>query len=65
MSSNRSIGGKRLRKIRLFSVAARGYSGPQLKGAPKFSKYENFDWSDRARGREVYDYYGVTPLSGS
>lgn len=52
-----------------FNPALDGYevniSEQQLKGAPKFSKYDNFDWSDRARGREVYDYYGVTPLSGS
>jgi hypothetical protein len=50
-----------------FNPALDGYevniSDQQLKGAPKFAKYENWDWSDR--GREVYDYYGVTPLSGS
>jgi hypothetical protein len=52
-----------------FNPALNGYevniSEQQLEGAPKFSKYENWDWSDRTRGREVYDYYGVTPLSGS
>jgi hypothetical protein len=52
-----------------FNPALDGYevniSERQLEGAPKFSKYENWDWSDRTRGREVYDYYGVTPLSGS
>ena len=37
----------------------------QLKGAPKFSKYENWDWSDRARNDKVYDYYGVAPFWGS
>jgi hypothetical protein len=31
----------------------------QLKNAPKYSG-ENWDWEDRARGRKVYDYYGVT-----
>ena len=31
----------------------------QLKGAPKYSKHETWDWSDRARGQKVYDYYGV------
>jgi hypothetical protein len=30
----------------------------QLKGAPKYSKHESWDWSDRARG---HDYYGATP----
>ena len=33
----------------------------QLKGAPKYSKHESWDWSDAARGRKVYDYYGVAP----
>jgi hypothetical protein len=37
----------------------------QLKGAPKFSQHENWDWSDRAREQEVADYYGVTPFWGS
>ena len=33
----------------------------QLKGAPKYSKHESWDWSDRARDQKVYDYYGVGP----
>ena len=33
----------------------------QLKGAPKYGKHESWDWSDRARDRKVYDYYGVSP----
>lgn len=37
----------------------------QLKGAPKYSKHESWDWSDRARDRRVSDYYGVTPFWGS
>ena len=37
----------------------------QLKGAPKYSKHENWDWSDRAHGQKVYDYYGVAPFWGS
>jgi hypothetical protein len=37
----------------------------QLKGAPKFSKYENWDWSDPDRSRKVADYFGLTPLWGS
>ena len=31
----------------------------QLKGAPKYSKHESWDWSDRARDKQVDDYYGV------
>src|SRR6266581_5033540 len=30
----------------------------QLKGAPKYSKHQSWDWTDAARGRKVYDYYG-------
>ena len=33
----------------------------QLKGAPKYSRNTDWDWSDRARDRTVYDYYR-TPL---
>jgi PRC-barrel domain len=40
-------------------------SEQQLKGAPRYSKHESWDWSDRARGREVSDYYGVAPFWGS
>jgi hypothetical protein len=29
----------------------------QLKKAPKFNKNTDWNWSDRARDREVYDYY--------
>ena len=39
-------------------------SEEQLKGAPKYGQHESWDWSDRARGQKVYDYYGVTPYSG-
>ena len=37
----------------------------QLKGAPKYSKHESWDWSDRTRNEKVYDYYGVAPFWGS
>jgi hypothetical protein len=37
----------------------------QLKGAPKYSKNETWDWSDRACDRKVYTYYDVTPFWGS
>ena len=30
----------------------------QLKGAPKYSG-TSWDWDDRTRGRQVYDYYGA------
>ena len=40
-------------------------SEQQLKGAPKYSKHETWDWSDRARNRKVYAYYDVTPFWGS
>ena len=39
-------------------------SEQQLKGAPKYSKHESWDWGDRTRGQKVYDYYGVTPYWG-
>src|SRR4029453_2590372 len=39
-------------------------SEQQLKGAPKYAKHESWDWSDRARGKKVYDYYRVAPHMG-
>jgi hypothetical protein len=33
----------------------------QLKGAPKFNRSTDWDWSDRSRDRTVHDYY-KTPL---
>jgi hypothetical protein len=33
----------------------------QLKGAPKFNRNTDWDWSNRARDQEVYDYYR-TPM---
>jgi PRC-barrel domain len=33
----------------------------QLKGAPKFNRSTDWNWSDRSRDRTVYDYY-QTPL---
>ncbi len=38
-----------------------GVTEDQLKGAPKYSNSTDWDWSVRARDREVYDYY-KTPL---
>jgi PRC-barrel domain protein len=31
----------------------------KLKGAPKYSKSQTWDWEDRTRGRQVYDYYDM------
>ena len=33
----------------------------QIKGAPKYDRSTGWDWSNRARDREVYEYYR-TPL---
>ena len=31
----------------------------QLKNAPKYSRHENWDWSDRSRMENVSHYYGL------
>jgi len=31
----------------------------QLKGAPKFNRNTDWDWSDRSRDRTINDYYGT------
>ena len=33
----------------------------QLKGAPKYSKHESWDWTSRERGQTLHDYYNATP----
>jgi hypothetical protein len=33
----------------------------QLKGAPKYSRHETWDWTSRERGQALHDYYNVTP----
>ena len=38
-----------------------GITEDQLKEAPKFDRNRDWDWSDRANDRRVYDYYG-TPI---
>jgi hypothetical protein len=38
-----------------------GVTEDQLKGAPKYNQHKEWDWSDRANDRRVYDYYN-TPL---
>jgi len=37
----------------------------QLKGAPKYSRHESWDWASRERGKAIHDYYNVTPYWGS
>jgi hypothetical protein len=34
-----------------------GVTENQLKGAPKFSQSTDWNWGDRARDQEIYDYY--------
>lgn len=38
-----------------------GVTEDQLKGAPKYGKSQEWDWTNRENDRRVYDYYG-TPL---
>jgi hypothetical protein len=33
----------------------------QLKGAPKFNRKTDWDWTDRSRDRTINDYYGLPP----
>jgi len=34
----------------------------KLKGAPKYSKQQSWDWSNRKNDQLVYDYYGAAPF---
>ena len=34
-----------------------GVTEDQLKGAPKYNRNTEWDWSDRSRDKAVYDYY--------
>ena len=36
----------------------------QLKGAPKYSQSESWDWGDRSRHQKLHDYYRVPPYWG-
>jgi hypothetical protein len=38
-------------------------SEEQLRGAPKYGRNDNWDWTDAERGRRIYDYYHV-PFPG-
>ena len=35
----------------------------QLKGAPKYSSHESWDWADRARAARVDAFYGLASLT--
>jgi len=36
-------------------------SDQQLKGAPKYANDNDWDWEDRKRAQQVFDYYRVPP----
>ena len=38
-----------------------GITETQLKGAPKYSNDNDWNWEDRKRAQQVYDYYRVPP----
>lgn len=33
----------------------------QLKGAPRFNRNSDWDWTNRSRDRTIHDYYGAPP----
>jgi len=39
-------------------------SEEHLRGAPKFTAFEQWDWSDLKRGRRVHDYWRALPYWG-
>jgi hypothetical protein len=36
-----------------------GMTQERLQGAPKFGRYENWDWSNRSNNERVYGYYNA------
>ena len=46
-----------------YDTGLEGYSvnmtEDQLKGAPRFNRNTDWDWSDRSRDRTINDYYGT------
>ena len=34
-----------------------GLTADRLRGAPRYNRANDWDWNDRARDRQVYDYY--------
>ena len=55
----------KMRQQKITTVMLGGYrvgiTEDQLNNAPRFNRSTDWDWSDRARDRTVYDYY-KTPL---
>ena len=51
-----------------YNPSSEGYevnvSEQQLKGAPKYSKHENWDWTDRSRAQNVSATTGSAPIGG-
>jgi PRC-barrel domain len=51
-----------------YDISLAGYrtdiTEQQLRGAPAFSRDRDFDWNDRAREKELHDYYGASPYWG-
>jgi hypothetical protein len=45
-----------------YNTALEGYrvsmTDDQLRGAPRFNRNADWDWSDRSRDRTIHDYYG-------
>jgi hypothetical protein len=39
-------------------------SDDQLRAAPHYTDDDSFDWNRQRSGRDIYDYYGVTPYWG-
>jgi hypothetical protein len=62
-SQSLSLVCKKLTPLVKYDTSLGGYrtniTEEQLKGAPKFSG-TSWDWEDRERGRQVYDYYGAS-----
>jgi hypothetical protein len=48
-----------------YDVALAGYrvgvTEDQLKGAPRYNRDTDWDWTDRSRDRAINDYYGMPP----
>jgi hypothetical protein len=51
-----------------YDVSLGGYrvdiTEAQLKGSPSFSRNSDYNWSDRNRDKELYDYWNVPPYWG-
>jgi hypothetical protein len=49
-----------------YDIELEGYrvnlTADKLKGAPKYSKQQSWDWTNRKNDQLVYDYYGAAPF---